>query len=94
MSLYEYAYFKTGIFFNGPYRKPCQCENQVKRSEYNAKLHKRNLKKEKKTKKNDFDPNHSQSEKLVQKLLKNADELRPKDMYQILEDHAEMRIMD
>ncbi|MBT9439202.1 MAG: hypothetical protein GAS50_08415 [Desulfobacterales bacterium] len=79
---------------NGPYRKPCQCENQVKRSEYNAKLHKRNLKKEKKTKKNDFDPNHSQSEKLAQKLLKNADELRPKDMYQILEDlHIQLGII-
>ena len=34
---------------DGPYRKPCQCEKRVKRSKYNAGLHKRNLKKEKKT---------------------------------------------
>lgn len=71
---------------NGPYRKPCQCRNQIKRSEYNAKRHKRNLQKEKETKKNDFDPNHSQSEKLAQILLENKDKPRPKDMYQILED--------
>ena len=63
---------------NGPYRKPCQCRNQIKRSEYNAKRHKRNLQKEKKTKKNDFDPNHSQSEKLAQILLENKDKPRPK----------------
>lgn len=71
---------------DGPYCKPCQCENRVKRSKYNAGLHKRNLKKEKKTKKNDFDPNHSQSEKLAQVLLENEKEPRPKDMYRILED--------
>jgi hypothetical protein len=71
---------------DGPYRKPCQCENRVRRSKYNAGLHKRNLKKEKKTKKNDFDPYHSQSEKLARTLLKNEKEPRPKDMYRILED--------
>ena len=71
---------------DGPYRKPCQCEKRVKRSKYNAGLHKRNLKKEKKTKKNNFDPNHSQSEKLAQTLLENEEEPRPNDMYRILED--------
>ena len=71
---------------DGPYRKPCQCEKRVRRSKYNAGLHIRNLEKEKKTKKNDFDPNHSQSEKLARTLLENEEEPRPKDMYRILED--------
>ena len=71
---------------DGPYRKPCQCGNRVKRSEYNAKPHKRNLKKEKDAKKNDLDPNHSQSEKLAGKLLENSEEPRPMDMHRILED--------
>ena len=71
---------------NGPYRRPSQCENQVKRTQYNSGPHKRNLKKEKEARKNDFDPNHSKSEKLADKLLADSEEPRPRDMYMILED--------
>lgn len=79
---------------DGPYRKPCSCENQVRRSEYNAGRHLRNLKKEKELKKNDFDPHHSQSEKLAQELLDNADLPRPKDMYRILENlHIQLGVL-
>jgi hypothetical protein len=71
---------------DGPWRKPCEREEQVKRSDYNAQPHKRNLKNEKQVQKNDFDPNHSQSEKLAAKLLANTQEPRTKNFYQILED--------
>ena len=71
---------------DGPYRKPCRCEDKVKRSEYNAGPHKRNLKNEKQAQKNDFDPNHSQSEKLAAALLANTEEPRAKNLHQILED--------
>lgn len=71
---------------DGPYRKPCRCKDQVRRSDYNAGSHKRNLKNEKQTQKNDFDPNHSQSEKLAATLLANTKEPRAKNLHQILED--------
>lgn len=71
---------------DGPYRKPCERQEQVRRSEYNVGPHLRNLQEEKKSRKDDFDPNHSQSEKLAKELLENADAPRPKDVYQILED--------
>lgn len=70
---------------NGPYRKPCQSED-VKRSQFNTGPHRRNLKKEKEAKKNDFDPTHSKSEKLSAELLAHSEEPRTKDFYQILED--------
>ncbi|MCP4115815.1 MAG: hypothetical protein GY737_10495, partial [Desulfobacteraceae bacterium] len=82
-----YAFMKRMI--NGPYRKPCRCKDQVKRSQYNTGPHKRNLKQEKKdrkARKNDFDPNHSQSEKLAGSLLANAECARAGDFNQILED--------
>jgi hypothetical protein len=71
---------------DGPYRKPCQCNHQVRRSKHNKGEHKRSLKKEKEDKKALRDGNHSQSEKLVEKLLENADSGRPDDFNKILED--------
>ncbi len=75
--------FKKRII-DGPYRKPI--EDLIKRSQYNAKKHKRNLKGEKKEKKNDFDPNHSKSEILSKKLLAENDMQRQNDINSILED--------
>lgn len=71
---------------DGPYRRPCHCKDQIKRSDYNAGPHKRNLKNEKKAQKNDFDPNHSQSEKLAKNLLADTETSRAQNLYQILED--------
>lgn len=75
---------------DGPYEKPCRCKDRskerVRPSQYTVGPHLRNLKEEKKSRENDLDPNHSQSEKLVQKLLENPDGLRPQNLYQILED--------
>jgi hypothetical protein len=58
----------------------------VKRSEYNKKPHKRSLRLEKETKKENRDPNQSQSDKLASKLLAESDLKRPDDFRKILED--------
>jgi hypothetical protein len=71
---------------DGPYRKPCLCHDEVKRSEYNAAMHKRNLKNEKQAQKNDLEPNHYQSKKLADALLENTEESRAPNLHQILED--------
>jgi hypothetical protein len=69
---------------DGPYRKP---ENgTVKKSEYNAMKHRRNLKGEKDRRKDDLDPNHPKSEIVSKKLLADADKPRPAGMLKILED--------
>ncbi len=78
-----YYDFKRRII-NGPYKKPC--EHNVKRSDYSTGSHLRNLKGEKQTRKDEIDPNHSKSEKLVKELLNSADEPRPNDFYKIIED--------
>lgn len=79
-----YAFMKRII--DGPYCRACESQDRLKRSDYNAGRHKRNLKNEKQQLKNDFDPCHSKSEKLAEKLLSDAQQPRPRDMYQILED--------
>jgi hypothetical protein len=69
---------------DGPYHKPC--EHIVRRSTLNAARHQRNIPDEKERKKEDRDPNQSQSEKLVQELLPLADQPRADDFQKILED--------
>ena len=66
---------------NGPYQKPCP--HITRRSDFNKHLHLRNLKE-----KHDdpLNPYHSQSEKLAQNLLDNADCPRSQDFLKILED--------
>jgi hypothetical protein len=87
-----YDFMKRVI--NGPWRKPCRCGNRVKRSKYNTGPHKRNLKKEKAAKKNDFDPYHSRSEKLATTLLADTEESRAKNVRQILEDpHIQLGVI-
>ncbi|MBI4596504.1 MAG: hypothetical protein HY730_09040 [Candidatus Tectomicrobia bacterium] len=77
-----YDFFKRLI--DGPYSKPCQ--HKVKRSDFISGLHSRNLKGEKEAKKDDLDPNHSQSEKLADQLLAQASQPRPDGFQKILED--------
>ncbi len=77
-----YDFFKRLI--DGPYTKPC--EHKVKKSDFICGLHKRNFKSEKEAKKDDFDPNHSQSEKLADELLAQASQPRPDGFSKILED--------
>jgi hypothetical protein len=66
---------------DGPYHKPCV--HVTKRSALHKRSHLRNLKQ----KQDDpLDPYHSQSEKLVQELLNNADCPRSQDFLKTLED--------
>ncbi|MCP4610412.1 MAG: hypothetical protein GY845_17005 [Planctomycetes bacterium] len=69
---------------NGPYQKPC--EHTVRRSVYNTGSHLRDLKGERQTRKDEIDPNHSQSEKLIKELLPLRDAPRQNDFYRITED--------
>lgn len=77
-----YDFFKRII--DGPYSKPC--EHKVQRSDFICGTHKRNLKSEKEAKKDDLDPNQSQSEKLAKELLAQASKPRPEGFQKILED--------
>jgi hypothetical protein len=66
---------------DGTYHKPCV--HVTKRSAFHKHSHLRNLKE----KQDDpLDPYHSQSEKLAQELLDNADCPRSQDFLKILED--------
>lgn len=74
---------------DGPYQKPCP--HIVRRSTLTCGSHKRNIKSEKETRKqshnkDDQNPQQSQSEKLVQELLPQADQPRADDFRKILED--------
>lgn len=73
---------------NGPYQKPCP--HIVRRSQGNTGQHRRNIKSEKEARKqaqkDDQNPHQSQSEKLVQELLPQADQPRADDFRKILED--------
>jgi hypothetical protein len=73
---------------DGPYHKPCP--HIVRRSQNNTGRHKRNIKSEKEAKKaaqkDDQNPHQSQSEKLVQELLPQAEQTRVDDFRKILED--------
>ncbi len=73
---------------DGPYQKPCQ--HIVRRSTLTCGRHKRNIKSEKEArkqaKKDDQNPHQSNSEKLVQKLLPQAEQPRADDFQKILED--------
>jgi hypothetical protein len=69
---------------NGPYQKPCP--HVVKRSDLNSGLHRRNIKKESKEKKDNYDPYNSKSAILVKKLLEDASNPRPDDFNKIVED--------
>lgn len=62
---------------NGPYQKPCP--HVVKRSDLNSGLHRRNIKKESKEKKDDYDPHNSKSAILAKKLIEDTDNSRPDD---------------
>lgn len=79
-----YAFINRMV--NGPWQKPSHCKDIVKRSDYNTGAHKRNLKNEKNSKKDDFYPSHCQSQKLAAKLLAESESPRANDFYQILED--------
>lgn len=70
---------------DGPYQKPCEHRTQ-KKSEFISGLHRRNFQSEKDAKKDEFDPNCSQSERLVEKLLAQANEPRPNGFEKVLED--------
>lgn len=59
---------------------------QKRRSELHLKKEKRNLPSEREAKKDDRDPNNSQSEKLVKELLDRADSPRAEDFNKIIED--------
>jgi hypothetical protein len=76
---------------DGPYQKPCP--HIVRRSTLTCGRHKRNIKSEKEARKHtqqaqkdDQNPHQSQSERLVQKLLPQADQPRADDFRKILED--------
>jgi hypothetical protein len=73
---------------DGPYQKPCP--HIVRRSTLTCGSHKRNIKSEKEARKqaqkDDQNPQQSQSEKLVQELLPQADQPRADDFRKILED--------
>jgi hypothetical protein len=74
---------------DGPYQK--SCPHIVRRSTLTCGSHKRNMKSEKETRKqshnkDDQNPQQSQSEKLVQELLPQADQPRADDFRKILED--------
>jgi len=73
---------------DGPYQKPCP--HIVRRSQSSTGQHKRNIKSEKEARKqaqkDDQNPHQSQSEKLVQELLPQADQPRADDFRKILED--------
>ncbi len=79
---------------NGPYHKPCQ--HIVRRSTLTCCRHKRNIKSEKEARKqaqkvggrlpDDQNPQQSQSKKLVQELLPQAEQPRADDFRKILED--------
>jgi hypothetical protein len=77
-----YDYQKRII--DGPFQKTGK--NTVKRSQFNSRRHIRHLNSEKKAKKDDVDPNHSQSEILMKNLLDKSDEPRPEGFEKILED--------
>lgn len=70
--------------YNGTYQRPCKHIN--KKSDALAGLHKRNIKKESEDKKNSFSPYNTQSKKLAEKLLAEADSPRPCDYLKILDD--------
>jgi hypothetical protein len=73
---------------DGPYHKPCP--HIVRRSQSNTGQHKRNIHSEKEARKqaqkDDQNPHQSQSEKLVQELLPQAEQPRADDFRKILED--------
>ncbi len=73
---------------DGPYQKPCP--HIVRRSTLTCGSHKRNIKSEKEARKtaqkDDQNPQQSQSEKLVQEILPQAEQLRADDFHKILED--------
>jgi hypothetical protein len=73
---------------DGPYQKPCP--HIVRRSTLTCGRHKRNIKSEKEARKqaqkDDQNPHQSQSERLVQELLPQADQPRVDDFRKILED--------
>ncbi len=60
--------------------------DQIRRSEYNAEKHKRNLPDERSAKKDDRDPKQTKSEKLANELLSDADKARADDFKKTLED--------
>jgi hypothetical protein len=78
-----YYDFKKRII-DGPYRK--RGKNEIKRSQWNARMHSRNFKSEKEAKKHELNPNHSKSEILVRELLEESDRPREEDFNKILED--------
>jgi len=69
---------------DGPYQKPC--EHIVKRSSLDTGKHLRNIPSEKEQKKDDQNPNQSQSEKLVKELLPKAGQPRSNDFEKVLDD--------
>jgi len=69
---------------DGPYRK--RLSGEIRRSEYNAKRHKRHLKKESEDKKAQRDAGQTASQKLADKLLAEAGQPRAEDFRKILED--------
>jgi hypothetical protein len=69
---------------NGPYRKPC--EHRIRRTDYVCGLHRRNLRVEKESRKENLDLYRSQSEKLVGELLCSAEKPRDDEFPKILED--------
>ena len=69
---------------DGPYRS--RYPGEVRRSEFNAGEHRRNLPDEREAKKENRDPNQSKSEKLVKELLAQAGTPRADDFCKILED--------
>jgi hypothetical protein len=69
---------------NGPYQKPCK--HITRRTKLNDGEHRRNIKSEQKSKKDDQNPHQSQSEALIQRLLPQADQPRVNDFQRIMED--------
>jgi hypothetical protein len=77
-----YDFFKRII--DGPWQKPC--EHRVKRSSLIAGRHLRNLNGERNAKREEQNPNDSQSARLAKQLLAGSDKPRPNDFQRILED--------
>lgn len=69
---------------DGPYIPPCK--HVIRRSFSMTQQHKRNLKEEKEAKKEKYDPNQTQSAKLVKELLPKAGESRLENFMKIIED--------